>query len=107
MLELKNPVYPNWQKVVKLVEKCNFLEYNKDIEGVIKTYIDHKIMPLDESGDAAHLAIASYHEVDFLLTWNCKHLANVNKLEHIQKINMRLGLLTPLIITPEQLFMEI
>ncbi len=43
------------------------------------------------------------NEVDYLLTWNCKHLANVNKIEHIQVINRRLGLLTPVILTPEML----
>lgn len=107
LVELKNPVYPNWQKAAKLAEKYSILEYSEEILGIIKTYIDHKIMPSDESGDAAHLALASYHEVDYLLTWNCKHLANANKIDHIRNINMRLGLITPLVITPEQLFMEI
>jgi hypothetical protein len=63
-------------------------------------------MPADDAGDAAHLAIASYHGVDYLLTWNCRHLANANKFAHIREINRRLGLLTPELVTPEQLFME-
>lgn len=63
-------------------------------------------MPSDAQGDAAHLAMASYHGLDYLLTWNCRNLANANKYGHIQKINLKLGLQTPLIITPEQLFKE-
>jgi hypothetical protein len=47
-----------------------------------------------------HLAIASFHQLEVLLTWNCKHLANPNKFGHIAKINGELGLPVPLITTP-------
>jgi len=60
-------------------------------------------MPNDPTGDALHLAIASYHQCDFLLTWNCKHLANANKFQHIKQINTRLGLSAPTLITPLEL----
>ncbi len=49
-------------------------------------------MPNDPLGDALHLAIASYHKCDFLLTWNCRHLANANKFGHIRRVNVMLGL---------------
>lgn len=67
---------------------------------VIREYIRHALMPADDVGDAAHLAMASLHRVDFLLTWNCKHLANANKIPHIQSINRRLGLGVPILATP-------
>ena len=57
-------------------------------------------MPNDPTGDALHLATASYHQIDILLTWNCKHIANMKKLDHIQRINTKLGLATPLLTTP-------
>ncbi len=60
----------------------------------------------DAEGDAIHLAYASYYKIDFLITWNCKHLANANKKPHIKKINNNLGIFTPEIITPLELFME-
>jgi hypothetical protein len=44
--------------------------------------------------------------MDFLLTWNCQHLANANKKQHIRIINTRLNLLTPELITPLELFTE-
>jgi hypothetical protein len=52
------------------------------------------------SGDATHLALASYHGCDFLLTWNCRHIANPNKAAHILRINTRLGLHVPRLVTP-------
>ena len=54
----------------------------------------------------AHLAYASYYKIDFLPTWNCNHLANANKKQHIRIINTRLNLPTPEIITPFELFTE-
>lgn len=57
-------------------------------------------------GDSFHLAFASVHEVDHLLTWNCQHLANPFKVAHITAINRRLGLLTPTILTPQMLVEE-
>jgi hypothetical protein len=67
---------------------------------------EEHLVPSDVSGDALHLAVACVHEVDFLLTWNIRHLANPNKLDHLTVINRRLGLLTPQIVTPEMLWLE-
>src|SRR5215210_5360139 len=44
-------------------------------------YIRHKLMPADLRGDALHLALASHHQCDVLVTWNYHHLANPNKLD--------------------------
>jgi hypothetical protein len=60
-------------------------------------------MPANTAGDAFHLAIASFHACDFLVTWNCKHLANANKFAHIRRINTLLGLFVPILTTPVEL----
>jgi len=57
-------------------------------------------MPADPRGDALHLAVASFHKADFLLTWNCNHIANPNKFDHIRRVNTMLGLFTPELVTP-------
>ncbi len=44
--------------------------------------------------------------MDFLRTWNIRHLANPNRTDHLIVINRRLGLLTPAIVTPEMLWLE-
>ena len=63
-------------------------------------------MPQVLKGDVLHLAYASYYKMDFLLTWNCNHLANANKRQHIRIINARQNLATPEIVTPLELFKE-
>jgi hypothetical protein len=70
---------------------------------VVQAYIRHRVMPADPAGDALHLALASYHRCEFLVTWNCKHLANANKFGHIRRVNTLLGLLTPALVTPLEL----
>jgi hypothetical protein len=73
---------------------------------IVEAYIRHHVMPADPAGDALHLALASYHRCDFLVTWNCKHLANANKFGHIRRVNGLLGLLSPSLVTPLELLGE-
>jgi len=58
------------------------LEINDAVEEIVEVYISNTLMPRDQLGDALHLAVASYYKIDFLLTWNCVHLANANKQVH-------------------------
>ena len=74
-----------------------------DIRDVVDFYIQHRVMPNDPVGDALHLALASFHKFDYLLTWNCEHLANANKFGHIRRVNALLGLHVPALVTPQQL----
>ncbi|MFH1742642.1 MAG: type II toxin-antitoxin system VapC family toxin [bacterium] len=74
-----------------------------EISEITDVYIKHRVMPAQPLGDALHLALASSHKVDYLLTWNCKHLANANKFAHIRRVNALLGLPTPALVTPLEL----
>lgn len=69
-------------------------------------YVRNRLMPAEAGGDAFHLAMASVHAIDFLLTWNCRHLANANKMEHLRVINTRMGLSVPIVTTPLNLKSE-
>ena len=79
------------------------LDINESIADIVEIYISHQLMPNDPAGDALHLAIASFHKCDFLITWNCRHLANANKFGHIRRINTLLGLFVPTLVTPLEL----
>jgi hypothetical protein len=46
------------------------------------------------------------NEVDYLLTWNCRHLANPTRLARLAEINRKIGLVVPIIVTPTMLFRE-
>jgi hypothetical protein len=83
-----------------LVADLQLLDINDDVDRIVATYIERRVMPNDPGGDAVHLAVASYYRMDVLLTWNCRHLANPNKMAHIQAVNRELGLPTPFVTTP-------
>ena len=86
-----------------MMEGLRLLEMTPRIGEIIGVYIGEKVMPADAVGDAAHLAACSHHGIDFLLTWNCRHLANANKVGHIRAVNQRLGLSVPVVTTPMNL----
>ncbi|MEI6091502.1 MAG: type II toxin-antitoxin system VapC family toxin [bacterium] len=71
---------------------------NQTIVELAKNYIDFKIIPQNKFEDALHLAFASYYEFDILLSWNFKHLANINKQEKINSFNLNYGYRKPLLL---------
>jgi hypothetical protein len=101
--ELAEGDYPNQAKCLALVDGISELEINEEISQIASVYQTHKLMPQVPIRDALHVAIASYYRLDFLLTWNCRHLANANKTRHLRELNLELGLYIPQLVTPDQL----
>lgn len=66
-------------------------------------YVEQVAMPRRDYRDAFHLALASVHGIDYLLTWNFTHLANVDKRRHLTVLNRRLKLPMPTICSPMEL----
>ena len=91
------------QKRNELIKEIPMLEYNDDVEKLAQIYFEHFKFPLKSLRDAFHMAFAVYYELDFLLTWNCKHLANANIRLELARFNFTLGYKTPDICTPEEL----
>ena len=60
-------------------------------------------LPKKATVDAFHIAIAAAHQVDYLLTWNCKHLANATMRSTIEATCRAAGFAPPIICTPEEL----
>ena len=104
--ELAAGKYPHKNKAVKFVSKLKILPPDENIIEIAQIYLDNYVMPQVLKGDTIHLAYASFYKIDFLLTWNCNHLANANKRQHIRRINTRLNLSVPEIVTPLELFKE-
>lgn len=101
--ELTRGDYPNKNQCLELMSRLPLLPIEPIIEDIVEQYIKNHVMPRDPSGDALHLAIASYHRCDFLITWNCRNLANANKFGHIRQLNTLMGLYVPAIVTPLEL----
>ena len=104
--ELQEGEYETQGEALGLVSGLTRLEVDDSIADIIDVYLANHLMPRERLGDALHLALASYHKCDFLLTWNCSHIANANKFEHIRIINTRLGLFVPALVTPMELCEE-
>jgi hypothetical protein len=105
-VELEEGKHPFQREKIDLISKIELLDYVPMIDEVANVYIRNKLVPVETGGDAYHLAYASYYGIEFLITWNCAHLANPNKFSHIHAINKRLRLSTPILCTPEQLLSE-
>lgn len=105
--ELKAENFPNQDQAIKFLDKVAFLPINDPVMEIARHYIEHLLAPKEDvekfKGDAIHMAACAFYKVEYLLTWNQRHLANINKLRQLKIMNARLDLETPAIITPEQL----
>ena len=104
--ELQDGEHPYKDKILELVRPINVLDEVPAVAEIAQCYIREKLMPAKVGGDATHLAYAAFYRFEYLLTWNCVHLANGNKRQHLEVINKRLKLPVPQILTPLELFHE-
>lgn len=104
--ELARGDFPAREDCLRLIERLPLVPVEPAVVEIVRTYIARQVMPRDPAGDALHLALASHHRCDFLVTWNCRHLANANKFDHIRRVNTMLGLFVPALVTPLELLGE-
>lgn len=79
------------------------LQLGSEIDDIAEEIISRAILPPKAQLDALHIACASHHRVDYLLTWNCKHIANARILPQIQEALSELKCYIPIICTPEEM----
>jgi hypothetical protein len=91
------------QKRLAIISGLPILEVTADAESLTQAIMAGNILPPHAFPDAAHVAVATVHAVDFLLTWNCRHLANAQIAPRISGVCEKLGYRMPLICTPEEL----
>ena len=94
---------PKRGECIQLLATLPLLETDPAIDTLVDEYIASNVMPNDAGGDARHLALATFHKCDILISWNCRHIANANKTRHIEHVNRKLGFDTPRLITPLEL----
>ncbi len=103
LAELSAPTFPRRDAALDMLRGLTMLEVTSEVLGFADILIREKLMPTPVAGDAIHLAAATIHGMDYLLSWNVKHLANPNKRDHLAAVCLRLGLIPPLIVTPDLL----
>lgn len=91
------------EKRLKELKGFSHLELTKRVEKIAQIYMEKLSIPKKALRDAAHLAVASVHNIDYLVTWNCVHLANGEIIKRLLKLNEKLRMKTPVICTPEEL----
>src|SRR6266542_1626761 len=92
------------EAATRMLSGLNVVDLTREVEELSKLLVSEKVMPGPAlSGDALHVAAATVHRMDYLLTWNVQHLANPRKRTHFNVICMRLGMAPPMIATPDML----
>ncbi|MBF0121089.1 MAG: type II toxin-antitoxin system VapC family toxin [Desulfobacterales bacterium] len=94
------------EKRLNVLKDITLLELNKETVELADIFIKHKNISKKVSEDIFHIAIATIYGLDYLLTWNCKHIANAEIHKKIAKICINEGYEMPTICTPEELMGE-
>ncbi len=104
--ELERLSEPHRSSYLALVEPFEKLEITEEAGILAEGYIARGIFHRKFLADAVHVALASIHKIDYFVTWNFGHIANVRKQSRIRLFNTAAGFFAPSIVTPEFLVHE-
>lgn len=79
------------------------LPITEPVVALSKVFIQERALPASALDDALHLAVAAIHGVDYLLTWNCRHLDNAETKPIMRSVCTMNGYISPEICTPQEL----
>jgi hypothetical protein len=100
------PPWSSWKRaeVIHLPPRQEkVLEFSTDAEELMQAILATRLIPEKASADAAHIAIAAVQRMDFLLTWNCRHIANAAIVDDLRQVCSDAGFPAPVICTPYEL----
>lgn len=90
----------------QLIEELTLVPIPPDAEQLATDFLRTGALPAPARSDAIHLAVATRVHADYLLTWNCRHLANAQILRRLEAEAMRQGWALPVVCTPFELMGE-
>jgi predicted nucleic acid-binding protein len=88
------------------IHELPILEVNGEVEHVARALLNSGLIPVKASNDALHLAVAAVHQMHFLLTWNCRHLANAAIGGQLAATCRQAGFEMLVICTPRELMLK-
>ena len=106
MRELERTEEPHRAAYLKLIRGLEQVELTEECAILAEGYVSRGIFHRKYIADALHVAVASFHKIDYLVTWNFGHLANVRRQARIRLFNTAAGFFVPMIVTPEFLVSE-
>lgn len=99
--ELERIAEPHRSGYLNLIKPLKQLDLAEEVAILAEGYIERGIFHRKFLADAVHVAFASFHKVDYLVTWNFGHIANVRKQARLRLFNTAAGFYSPVIVTPE------
>lgn len=99
--ELERTREPHRSAYLNLIDPLEQVELVEEAAILAEGYISRGIFHRKYIADALHVALASVHKIDYLVTWNFGYLANVRKQARIRLFNTGAGFFVPNIVTPE------
>ena len=90
-------------KRLKTLENIPLLDLRVEASDLAEQFVRSKALPQKAFDDALHISIAAIYGLDYLLTWNCKHIANAEIQKKISRISFEEGYELPIICTPYEL----
>lgn len=103
-ISLGNPEMIERRK--EILKDITTLKLNRNVFDLFQEYSKRLGLPEKAKADLYHIAFAVQYKIDYLLTWNCSHIANGVVIQKLVKINNEMGLFIPLILTPEELLSD-
>lgn len=91
------------QERLAILNPLPLLDIAPEVLQLASAILQSGAIPPKAARDAAHIAVSAVHGIDFLLTWNCAHIANAQIVKKVQSICVQHGFPCPLICTPEEL----
>ena len=85
------------------IEGLPLLDVTTEAAELAATLIERVPLPPHAAADAAHIAVATVHAVDFLVTWNVAHIANAALRRRVEDVCRAQGYSTPILCTPDEL----
>lgn len=88
---------------LEILRDFPLLALNQDVQGLAAQFLSRSNLPPKARVDAIHIAAATVHGMDYLLTWNCKHIANAQIQGKLAEISLDFGYVLPILCTPNEL----
>ncbi|MEO7189730.1 MAG: type II toxin-antitoxin system VapC family toxin [Vicinamibacterales bacterium] len=86
-----------------VLDEIQVLAASADASELAELFVRAKAVPRKAMADAVHIAVAAVNGMDYVLTWNCRHIANAAIRSKIEHVCRDIGLEPPIICTPEEL----
>ena len=88
---------------LRVLENVPLLRVTEEVKEIARKVLDSGLLPRSADRDATHIALASAYEMDILLSWNCRHIANATIQARLRRLVESGGFTLPVICTPEEL----